>query len=75
MHDRLKSGDAWVKGSRAYRRFGDYLLPKDEVAAEAKDLPVNVELSGYLAERASLLDQRLVGFARLLRRPRIKRGH
>ena len=66
--DRLKSGDVWVEGSRGYRRFGDYLLPKDQVAAEAGDLPVNVELGDYLAGRASLLDQRLVSFARRLRR-------
>ncbi len=55
-------------GSRAYRRFSDYLLPKDQVAAEAHGLPVNVELGGYLAGRASLLDQRLTSFARSLRR-------
>jgi hypothetical protein len=65
---RLKSGDVWVEGSRGYRRFGDYLLPKDQVAAEAGDLPVNVELGAYLAGRASLLDQRLASFARRLRR-------
>jgi hypothetical protein len=65
---RLKSGDVWVEGSRGYRRFGDYLLPKDQVAAEAGDLPVNVELGDYLAGRASLLDQRLASFARRLRR-------
>ncbi len=68
LRDRLKSGDVWVEGSRAYRRFGDYLLPKDQVAAEARGLPVNVELGGYLAGRANLLDQRLASFARRLRR-------
>ena len=68
LRDRLKSGDVWVEGSRGYRRFGDYLLPKDQVAAEAEDLPVNVELGGYLEERAGLLDQRLASFARRLRR-------
>jgi TnpA family transposase len=68
LRDRLKSGDVWVEGSRAYRRFGDYLLPKDQVAAEAHGLPVPIELDGYLAGRASLLDQRLTGFARRLRR-------
>ena len=68
LRNRLKSGDVWVEGSRAYRRFGDYLLPKDQVAAEAHGLPVNVELGGYLAGRASLLDQRLTSFARRLRR-------
>ena len=68
LRDRLRSGDVWIEGSRAYRRFGDYLLPKDEVAAEAEALPVNVEMGSYLAGRASLLDQRLTSFARRLAR-------
>jgi TnpA family transposase len=27
LRDRLRAGDIWVEGSRAYRRFEDYLLP------------------------------------------------
>jgi TnpA family transposase len=57
-----------VEGSRAYRRFADYLLPQGDVAAEAEQLPVEVALGPYLAERASLLDQRLASFARRLAR-------
>jgi len=66
LRDRLRSGDVWIEGSRSYKRFADYLLPKEEVAAEADTLPVNVEMRTYLAERASLLDQRLAAFARRL---------
>jgi len=66
LRDRLRSGDVWIEGSRSYKRFADYLLPKDEVAAEAETLPVNVEMGTYLAERASLLDQRLASFSRRL---------
>ena len=66
LRDRLRSGDIWIEGSRAYKRFADYLLPTSEVAAEAEALPVNVEMGPYLAERASLLDQRLASFARRL---------
>ena len=66
LRDRLRSGDVWIEGSRAYRRFTDYLLPKDEVAAEAEALPVRVEMGSYLAERAGLLDQRLAAFSRRL---------
>lgn len=66
LRDRLRSGDVWIEGSRSYKRFADYLLPKDEVAAEAEALPVDVEMGAYLAERAGLLDQRLASFARRL---------
>ena len=30
LRDRLRAGDAWVEGSRDYRRFDAYLLPADE---------------------------------------------
>lgn len=66
LRDRLRSGDVWIEGSRSYKRFADYLLPKDEVAAEAETLPVDTEMGTYLAERASLLDQRLASFSRRL---------
>lgn len=66
--DRLRAGDVWIEGSRAYRRFDDYLIPQDDVAAEAQSLPVTVEMGAYLSERASLLDQRLAAFARKLAR-------
>jgi TnpA family transposase len=68
LRDRLRSGDVWIEGSRSYKRFADYLLPKEEVATEAEALAVNVELGSYLAERAGFLDQRLAAFARRLAR-------
>jgi TnpA family transposase len=68
LRDRLRSGDVWIEGSRSYRRFADYLLPKEEVATEAETLPVVVEMGTYLAERAGLLDQRLAAFAKRLTR-------
>jgi hypothetical protein len=27
LRDRLRSGDIWVEGSRAFRAFDDFLLP------------------------------------------------
>lgn len=33
LRDRLRAGDIWVDGSRAYRRFEDYLLPPATFAA------------------------------------------
>ena len=68
LRDRLRSGDVWIEGSRSYKRFADYLLPKDEVAAEAEALPVNVEMGSYLVERAGFLDQRLAAFSKRLAR-------
>lgn len=68
LRDRLRSGDVWIEASRSYKRFADYLLAKDEVAAEAEALPVNVEMGSYLAERAGFLDQRLAAFAKRLAR-------
>ena len=33
LRDRLRSGDVWVEGSRAFRSFEDYLLPRPVFAA------------------------------------------
>jgi TnpA family transposase len=33
LRDRLRAGDVWVEGSRAYRRFEDHLLPSVTFAA------------------------------------------
>ena len=42
LRDRLRAGDVWIEGSRAYRRFDDYLIPQDDVAAQAQSLPVQI---------------------------------
>ena len=34
LRDRLRSGDVWVEGSRAFRSFEDYLLPRPVIAFE-----------------------------------------
>ncbi|MBY0331339.1 MAG: Tn3 family transposase [Acetobacteraceae bacterium] len=33
LRDRLRAGDVWVEGSRAWRQFEDYLLPRAAFAA------------------------------------------
>jgi len=33
LRDRLRSGDIWVEGSRAFRAFDDFLLPPEIFAA------------------------------------------
>ncbi len=30
LKDRLRAGDVWVDGSREYRRFDSYLIPRDK---------------------------------------------
>ena len=72
LRDRLRSGDVWIEGSRAYRRFDDYLLPKPEVEGHATDLPFALDVDAYLADRAQTLDFRLTRFARLLSKGRLE---
>jgi hypothetical protein len=37
LRDRLRSGDIWVEGSRAFRAFDDFLLPPGTFAARQRD--------------------------------------
>jgi hypothetical protein len=36
LRDRLRAGDIWVEGSRAFRAFDDFLLPPAAFAAKRK---------------------------------------
>ena len=72
LRDGLRAGDVWVDGTRNYRRFDAYLLPKQQAAAAAADLPVDTDASRYLQGRAEELDLRLTRFARLLRTDRLE---
>ena len=72
LRDRLRSGDIWVDGSRNYRRFDAYLLPRAEVPAAAASLGLPATAGAYLADRARLLDWRLRRFAGALRRDAIE---
>jgi TnpA family transposase len=68
LRDRLRSGDIWIDGSRNYRRFDEYLLPRGEVPAAAAPLGLPATGEAYIAERTKLLDWRLRRFAGALRR-------
>ena len=68
LRDRLRSGDLWIDGSRNYRCFDAYLLPRGEVAAAAGPLRLPATGEAYIAERTKLLDWRLRRFAGALRR-------
>lgn len=63
MRDRLRAGDIWVEGARAYRQFTDFLLPRSAFEemreAGALGLPVPASWPDYAAERMTLLHARL----------------
>jgi len=63
LRDRLRAGDMWVEGSRAYRTFDDYLLPRPTftlMRAEGRlGLAVPDDFAAWRAERAALLDLKL----------------
>jgi TnpA family transposase len=69
LKNALRSGDIWVKGSRQFRDFDDYLLPAERFAAlkhaQALPLAINPNSNQYLEERLQLLDEQLATVTRL----------
>src|SRR5271169_1581339 len=63
LRDRLRSGDIWVAGSRAFRAFDDFLLPPETFAARRREndlhLVVPDRFDDWRAERNTLLESRL----------------
>ncbi len=63
LRNSLRSGDVWVPGSRQFKDFEDYLLPKAqfEAAAATGSPTVGLPADGdqYLKERLSLLAEKL----------------
>jgi TnpA family transposase len=63
LRDRLRSGDLWVEGSRAYRTFDDYLLPPatfTRMCAEGQlGLAVPSEWRIWIEERKATLESKL----------------
>ena len=59
----LRSGDIWVKGSRRYRNFDDYLIPSDDFEKSLRDnqlpLAVPADCHEYIKSRLTLLASRL----------------
>ncbi len=64
LKNALRSGDIWVKGSRQFRDFDDYLLPAEKFAAlkreQALPLAINPNSDQYLG-RAFAAAGRAVG--------------
>lgn len=67
LRERLRAGDIWVDGSRAWRSFEDYLLPRplfDQMRGEGRlGLSIPDSFAEWRAERAATLDAKLKGLA------------
>ncbi len=63
MKNSLRSGDLWIKGSRQFKNFDDYLLPVPRFSKQLdKDelgLPITTDCDQFLSERLGMLKQRL----------------
>ena len=63
LKNSLRSGDIWVKGSRQFRNFDDYLLTKPAFEQLSRDetIPIALHTNGkrYLDERLVELDKQL----------------
>ncbi|ATA22116.1 hypothetical protein AWC35_23840 [Gibbsiella quercinecans] len=57
----MRSGDIWVKGSRRYKNFDDYLIPEKDFdkLTSALPLPVSADFHEYITSRMTLLQSRL----------------
>lgn len=70
LRSTLRSGDMWVVGSRQYRDFEDYLLPRDtwQKLWQTGEVPVAVDLDfeTYIAQRRKELLEQLSTVSRLM---------
>ena len=79
LRDRLRAGDVWVDGSREYRRFDSYLMPRDKAEATMIKAGFETDPDTWLADRREKLATRLDQVDRALKRDalqgvRIERG-
>jgi TnpA family transposase len=63
LKNSLRSGDIWVRGSRQFKDFNEYLVPSSRFtemkAAGGLSLAVTNDCDAYLGERTTLLAQQL----------------
>ena len=63
----LRAGDIWVRGSRRYKNFDDYLMPNDDFEKllnnNLLNLPVGTECGAYLFTEHVFALMHLLGFA------------
>lgn len=71
LKNALRSGDIWVRGSRQFRNFDDYLISGETFKAltRSNQLPIAVNSDGdqYLEERLAELERQLSTVSRLAR--------
>jgi len=69
LKNALRSGDVWVLGSRQFKDFDEYLLPRAEVERQRDEgrlgLPVPTAVDTYLEERVTRLRETLDHTAKL----------
>ena len=67
LRERLRAGDIWVEGSRAWRSFEDYLLPRPTFALmrvqQRLGVAVPDSFAAWRAERTATLDAKLKALA------------
>lgn len=61
IRDRVKAGDISIEGSKQFKEFDDYLIPKDEweKSKENHRLDVSLSVEEYLNNRLNALNERL----------------
>ncbi len=72
LRDRLRAGDAWVEGSRDYRRFDTYLMPADEARSALAETGLETDGQAWLNERREKLHHRLDEVERKLARGQLE---
>ena len=69
LRNALRSGDVWVKGSRQFRDFEEYLMPPPRFAKQreqqALGLAVDVDCESFLETRLGLLERELTTVEKL----------
>lgn len=63
LKNALRSGDIWVKGSRQFKDFEEYLLPTprfmNQLNRQELDLPIETDCDRFLKERLTVLVREL----------------
>ena len=59
LRDRLRAGDVWVDGSREYRRFDSYLMPRDTAETVMRDAGFETDPGVWLTDRRAMVVKRL----------------
>lgn len=79
LRERLRAGDVWVDGSREYRRFDSYLMPRNTAEAVMRDAGFETDPEAWLSDRRARMAKRFDQVERALKRNalpgvRIERG-